>query len=297
MSNSPSERKPGGMGDGEREFGHFPPLASNAPPDLASMGSGSGLGISTGSEYYNPSFVELSTNGAVATMTTPEFGYESGAGPRDGWHPGIFQQPESAHSEPSTAGSWRVQDSPRLSDFTNYSSSDGQPNGPYPGYHHPAGRPEYGMQPPMRSMSYGTIEPSISFPPSTTASLDFGRQGHGAHYESGHLPTNSSVMDPAITPVATHTMPQYGAYSPQWAYYQQSQNSHPPGIEYSRHDSVSMQWYHPSHTGPGIEDQSRQHHQHQQQQQQQQHQQWQQHQNHLMPPPGSRYSKGHPSPG
>ena len=51
MSNSPSERKPSAMSEGERDFGRFPPLASNAPSDLTSISSGSGLGISTGSQY------------------------------------------------------------------------------------------------------------------------------------------------------------------------------------------------------------------------------------------------------
>jgi len=72
------------------------------------------------------------------------------------------------------------------------------------------------------------------------------------------------------------------------------------GMDYSRHDSVNTQWYHPSQMNQGMDElgrqqqQQQQHHHHQQQQQQQQ-QQWQQ-QNNLMPPPGPGYHKGH-SPG
>lgn len=50
MSNSPSERNSGPSIDNEHEMGRFSHLASNAPPDFSSVESGSGLGISTGSQ-------------------------------------------------------------------------------------------------------------------------------------------------------------------------------------------------------------------------------------------------------
>lgn len=218
-------------------------------------------------------------------MTTPEYGYDS----RDGWHSGVYSHADSAHSDGPAAPSWRVQDSPRIGEFTAFPTSDGQP-GMYPGYQYPR---EYGMQPPMRSISYGNIEPSIGQfqTPATTNGVEFSRSGSASHFtmpppEPSHAPTTTSMLDPAIAPVVSEAMPQYGMYSPQWHYgYQQSH--HPVGMEYPRHDSVSMQWY-PPQLAQGMEEQARH---------PQEHPQWQHHQQQsLMPPPGSGYSKGH-SPG
>lgn len=243
-------------------------------------------------------------------MTTPEFGFDSTASAHEGWHPGVFQHTDSANSESSTTGSWRVQDSPRVGDFSNFPSSDGASSGPYSSYHYPQTRGDYGMQPPLRSMSYSNVEPPMGhFTPSGSASsLDFNRSGSAGHYtlpstDTVHAPVTSSMIDPAITPVATETMPQFGVYSPQWAYHQQQQQQqspYPVGMDYSRHDS--LQWYHPAQLGQGMDEQTRQQHHHQQQQQWQHQQQQQQqhpqqhHHHHLMPPPGSGY-KGNQSPG
>lgn len=292
ISNSPSDRKPTlPGGDSERDFGRFPPLASNAPSEHASLSSGGGLGISNAgctycSVYFRTSYLQL-----TASIPSSEFSFDSGVGTRDGWHSGMFQQADST-SDASTAGSWRVQGSPRMSGFPAYPSSDGQPGAAYSNYHYPPTRGEYGMQPPLRSMSYGNIEPSISFQQAApTNSLEYTRQSSASHYtipptDVSHTPTSSSVLDPSINPVASESMPQIGMYSPQWSYYQQ--NPQPVGVDYARHDS-GLQWYQPGQMGHEIEDPSRQHYQ------QQQHWQQQQHHHHLMPPPASGY-KGH-SPG
>lgn len=292
ISNSPSDRKPTlPGGESERDFGRFPPLASNAPSEHASLSSGGGLGISNAGCTYCSVYFRTSYLQSTASIPSSEFSFDSGVGTRDGWHSGMFQQADST-SDASTAGSWRVQGSPRMSGFPAYPSSDGQPGAVYSNYHYPPTRGEYGMQPPLRSMSYGNIEPSISFQQAApTNSLEYTRQSSASHYtipptDASHTPTSSSVLDPSINSSASESMPQVGMYSPQWSYYQQNPQS--VGIDYARHDS-GLQWYQPGQIGHEIEDPSRQHYQ------QQQHWQQQQHHHHLMPPPGSGY-KGH-SPG
>lgn len=202
----------------------------------------------------------------------------------------MFSQADSANSDASTTGSWRVQDSPRIGDFSSFPSSESQSSGVYGGYQYPASRGDYGMQPPLRSMSYGHIEPvSGSFqPPVSTAPLDYSRQAVPAQYtlasaDANQTPTTTAMIDPAIAPAVSDSMSQYGGlYSPQWSYYQQ--NSQSVGMDYSRHDSMNMQWYHEEQNRQLQQRQHQQHWQHQHQHQQP---------NHLMPPP---YNKGHQSP-
>ncbi|KAL1311327.1 hypothetical protein AAFC00_001504 [Neodothiora populina] len=275
MSDSPSERKFGALIDGERDIGRsFPPLASNAPRDLSSTSSGSGLGIST------------------ASMNSQEYAYEHSDGARDGIYSGISSHADSANSDASTTASWRLQDSPRVHEFPAFSPSEAHSSG-FPNYSYAATRGEYAMQPPMRSISYGNIEPALNHfqQPSTSASMGYSRHEPTPQYpltptNLHHAQATNSALDPVIAPMAPDGMPQYGIYPQQQPWQYVPQVSQPGGLDYARHDSVNMQWY-PHQLPQGIEQQGRP------VQFQQHPQQWQQHRNGLMPPPDPGYSKGH----
>lgn len=191
-----------------------------------------------------------------------------------------------------------MQDSPRVDEYSPYPQHDGHHGASYANYQYPHLRGEYGMVP-LRSMSYGNIEPVIgAFQPGESAnSLDFTRHTGPAHYPlpssteslSTQPITTTSMLESPHTPVATEAMSSYGMYTPQWSYYRQQQQApqqqqpphqhHLTSMEYPRHDSVSMQWYHPSQppVGPGMDLE------HVRQQQTPS----------SMPPPGAVYGKAH----
>lgn len=247
VSNSPCERNPGLITDHEHDLPHFSHLGSNAPAEYRTLEAASGLGIST-----------------RATMNNAEYGFNPDLVDRHNWHPGMFSAADMSHAEAPDTSPWRFQESPRMGEFAaGHPTSDGPSASGYPNYPYPHPREEFGMQPPLRSMSYGNIELAMShFAPPTSHSMDYVRQDPSTHYTLPshgirNTPSTLSMPEVNLTPVASEPMPQYGMYASNWSYY--NQQSQTTNMDFPRHDSVNVQWYHPSHLHHGLDDQSQAH--------------------------------------
>jgi hypothetical protein len=168
-----------------------------------------------------------------------------------------------------------------MGDYPNYPNTtmEHSPN-VYSTYNFPPQRNEFAIQPPpLRSMSYGHIEPQLGeFRPPVTSS-EYTRPG-SAHYNlasrDSAAPPVCTISEASMTPVTSEpTMNPLGMYPPQqWGFYQQQQA--PMGMEYSsRHDSLPTQWYHHQQLGSTITEHDLHHH----------------HQQPMSHAPGSGYSK------
>jgi len=224
----------------DHEMSRFPHLASNAPPEYGSVDPSTGLGISTG------------------TPVASEFAFA-----RPGY-PAIYTNDLSG-TEPPTPVHWN---SSQMGDYSNYSTTAEHSPNVYPSFSFPSQRDEYGLQqPPMRSMSYGHIEPQLQGFAPGAAPIEYTRPG-SSHYNITPLDTRAPPVgtipeDSISTPVTSEpTMTPIGMYPPQWGFYQQQQQP-PMGMDYSsRHDSLPTQWYHHQHLGPAMTEHDL-HHQHQ----------------------------------
>lgn len=150
-----------------------------------------------------------------------------------------------------------------MGDYSNYSTTAEHSPNVYPSFAYPPQRDEYALQqPPIRSMSYGHIEPQLqSFAPGA-APIEYTRPG-SSHYNLAPLDTGAppgTISESLSTPVTSEpTMTPIGMYPPQWGYYQQQP---PMGMDYSsRHDSLPTQWYHPQQLGSAMTEHDL-HHQH-----------------------------------
>jgi hypothetical protein len=181
-------------------------------------------------------------------------------------------------TEPPTPVHWS---SSQMGDYPNYPNTtmEHSPN-VYSTYNFPPQRNEFAIQPPpLRSMSYGHIEPQLGeFRPPVTSS-EYTRPG-SAHYNlasrDSAAPPVCTISEASMTPVTSEpTMNPLGMYPPQqWGFYQQQQA--PMGMEYSsRHDSLPTQWYHHQQLGSTITEHDLHHH----------------HQQPMSHAPGSGYSK------
>ncbi|KAI4744977.1 hypothetical protein E4T50_04631 [Aureobasidium sp. EXF-12298] len=245
ISNSPPEmHPPGSKLEHDHEMSRFPHLASNAPPEYGSVDPSTGLGISTGSKEI-PSVVMMSfilTNSPAPVAS--EFAFA-----RPGY-PAIYTNDMSA-TEPPTPVHWN---SSQMGDYSNYSTTAEHSPNVYPSFSFPSQRDEYGLQqPPLRSMSYGHIEPQLQgFAP---AANSINTQDQALPTTTLHLSTQELRHEPTMTPI--------GMYPPQWGFYQQQQHQPPMGMDYSsRHDSLPTQWYHPQQLGSAMTEHDL-HHQHQ----------------------------------
>ncbi|KAI5194008.1 hypothetical protein E4T39_08819 [Aureobasidium subglaciale] len=259
-SNSPSEMHPPGTKlEHDREMGRFPHLASNAPTEYGSVDPSTGLGISTGSKSAHEKKLLRSQLTILSAPVASEFAFA-----RPGY-PAIYAGDVSG-TEPPTPVHWS---SSQMGEYSNYSSTTAEhsPN-VYPSFSFPPQRDEYAMQqPPMRSMSYGHIEPQLqSFAPSVTP-IEYARPG-SSHYNLAPLDTGATPVctipeASMTTPVTSEpTMTPIGMYPTQWGFYPQQQQPS-MGMDYSsRHDSLPTQWYHPQHLGPTMTEHEL-HHQHQ----------------------------------
>lgn len=258
ISNSPPEmHPPGSKLEHDHEMGRFPHLASNAPPEFGSVDPSTGLGISTGSKDMHSTIVMSSTLTNSSAPVASEFAFA-----RPGY-PAIYTNDMSG-TEPPTPVHWN---SSQMGEYPNYSTTAEHSPNVYPSFSFPPPRDEYGLQqPPMRSMSYGHIEPQLQgFAPAANP-IEYTRPG-SSHYNLAPLDTGappvSTISEASLsTPVTSEpTMTPIGMYPPQWNYYQQQQP--PMGMDYSsRHDSLPTQWYHPQHLGPAMTEHDL-HHQHQ----------------------------------
>ncbi|TIA30515.1 hypothetical protein D6C79_09648 [Aureobasidium pullulans] len=240
ISNSPSEmHPPGSKLEHDHETGRFPHLASNAPPEYGSVDPATGLGISTG------------------TPVASEFAFA-----RPGY-PAIYTNDMSG-TEPPTPVHWS---SSQMGEYPNYSTTTAEhsPN-VYPSFSFPPQRDEYALQqPPLRSMSYGHIEPQLGNFAPAAAPIEYTRPG-SAHYSLTPLDTGAppvcTMSESSMTPVTSEpTMTPIGMYPPQWGFYQHQQQP-PMGMDYSsRHDSLPTQWYHPQQLGPSMTEHDLHHHQ------------------------------------
>ncbi|KAH0367875.1 hypothetical protein KCU65_g4362, partial [Aureobasidium melanogenum] len=237
ISNSPTEmHPPGSKLEHDHEMGRFPHLASNAPPEYGTVDPNTGLGIST------------------ATPVASEFAFA-----RPGY-PSIYAGDMSG-TEPPTPVHWN---SSQMGDYSNYSTTAEHSPNVYPSFAFPQQREEYALQqPPIRSMSYGHIEPQLqSFAPGGNP-IEYTRPG-SSHYNLAPLDTGAppgTISEASMsTPVTSEsTMNPIGMYPPQWGFYQQQP---PMGMDYSsRHDSLPTQWYHPQQLGSAMTEHDL-HHQH-----------------------------------
>lgn len=167
-------------------------------------------------------------------------------------------------TEPPTPVNWS---SSQLGEYPTYptTTADHSP-GIYSGYSFPQSREDYPIQPPpLRSMSYGHIEPAITHYPSSAAPIEYTRPG-SAQYSLTPLdtvqPPTCTMAEPSMTPVTSEpNMTPLTMYPPQWSYYPQQQQPH-MGMDYSsRHDSLPTQWYHPHQLGPAMVEHDPHHHQ------------------------------------
>ncbi|KAG9953424.1 hypothetical protein KCU85_g1285, partial [Aureobasidium melanogenum] len=238
ISNSPTEmHPPGSKLDHDHEMGRFPHLASNAPPEYGTVDPNTGLGIST------------------ATPVASEFAFA-----RPGY-PSIYAG-DMPGTEPPTPVHWNS--SSQMGDYSNYSTTAEHSPHVYPSFAFPQQRDEYAIQqPPIRSMSYGHIEPQLqSFAPAGNP-IEYTRPG-SSHYNLAPLDTGAppgTISEASLsTPVTSEsTMTPIGMYPPQWGFYQQQP---PMGMDYSsRHDSLPTQWYHPQQLGTAMTEHDL-HHQH-----------------------------------
>ncbi|KAG9572797.1 hypothetical protein KCV01_g18925, partial [Aureobasidium melanogenum] len=237
ISNSPTEmHPPGSKLEHDHEMNRFPHLASNAPPEYGTVDPSTGLGIST------------------STPVASEFAFA-----RPGY-PSIYAGDMSG-TEPPTPVHWN---SSQMGDYSNYSTTAEHSPNVYPSFAFPPQRDEYALQqPPIRSMSYGHIEPQLqSFAPAGHP-VEYTRPG-SSHYNLTSLDTGAppgTISEASLsTPVTSEpTMTPIGMYPPQWGYYQQQP---PMGMDYSsRHDSLPTQWYHPQQLGSSMTEHDL-HHQH-----------------------------------
>lgn len=228
----------------------------------------------------------LSADTHVATMSSPEYGFDHGLAARQGWHPGMYPTSEALNADAAAPSPWRFQESPRVGDFAAFPTSSEMPaTSIYPSYAYPQQSREFAIQQPMRSMSYGNVTSSMgNFPPSVSAtSMDYTRRGSASHYplpalETGNMNSTSSAPQHNIVPATGDAMPSYGMYAPQWPYYPQPHQTENMDFS-SRHDSVNTQWYQGPHLGHAIDDRTQQHH------------------NPMHPPSGGGFGKGQHNPG
>lgn len=276
ISNSPSEMQPpGSKMDHDHEMGRFPHLASNAPPEYASVDPVSGLGISTGSETSRNMVDKTCVDLYPAPVGTSEFAFV-----RPGY-PAIYAGDMSG-TEPPTPVNWS---SSQMGDYPAFPTTTAEHSpGIYPSFSFPPQRDDYPLQPPpLRSMSYGHIEPVIGNFPTSTAPIEYARPG-SAQYNLTSIdtapPPACTMPEASMTPVTSEPgMTSVGMYPPQWGFYTHQQQQPPMGMDYaSRHDSLPTQWYHPQQLGPAMTEHDMHHHHH--------------HQHPMSQAPGSGYAKG-----
>jgi hypothetical protein len=275
ISNSPPEmHPPGSKLEHDHEMSRFPHLASNAPPEYGSVDPSTGLGISTGSKDIPGIFMMSSILTNSPAPVASEFAFA-----RPGY-PAIYTNDMSA-TEPPTPVHWN---SSQIGDYSNYSTTAEHSPNVYPSFSFPSQRDEYGLQqPPLRSMSYGHIEPQLQGFAQAANSIEYTRPG-SSHYnltplDTGAPPVGTISEASMSTPVTSEpTMTPIGMYPPQWGFYQQQQHQPPMGMDYSsRHDSLPTQWYHPQQLGSAMTEHDL-HHQHQ-------------HQHPMSQAPGGAYAK------
>ena len=204
----------------------------------------------------------------IAPINASDYPYDPTLGARRGWNHGMYPG-DMPGTEPQTPVNWRLQE-PQLNEFPQYPTTTTEHSpGVYPTFSYPPQRDDYPQPPPLRSMSYGHIEPVIgNFPPQTHTPVEFARPGSGSHYTLAGMetvaPATCSIQEPSMTPIASEPpMTPFAMYAPpqQWGYYPQQ----PPnmGMDYSRHDSLNTQWYHPAQLGPAaVHERDPPHHQH-----------------------------------